>query len=269
MCIAKQEPKGHISLSRVQWTLLLKVRFLRKSEGMTAIFVRSVRTANNPDISIQDTRMHSVCCCCIPIWRRSLLAKGSFIDLLQTRNYHPELFYSQKWESQIHISGFRSRRTLFCQGTLRFEKQVHWRWYREHARVSSRQHFRGLRGKGFPTDSRHSDGHKLCPSPSRHISVLIRSGIHTVFAFNWKEKNLHLSSTSHTDTSMTYCQSITQILRIIWVRCIPLSLRSKTQRRATPLLPTCRTRVTVSCELPFTTNVTISTSIYHKLSVPE
>ena len=30
--------------------------------------------------------------------------------------------------------------------------------------------------------------HKLCPSPSRHISVLIRSGIHTVFALNWKEK---------------------------------------------------------------------------------
>ena len=54
--------------------------------------------------------------------------------------------------------------------------------------VSSRQHFRDLRGKGFPTDSRHSDGHKLCPSPSWHISVLIRSGIHTVFAFNWKEK---------------------------------------------------------------------------------
>ena len=64
---------------------------------------------------------------------------------------------------------------------------------------------------------------------------------------------------------MTYCQSITQILRIIWVRCIPLSLKSKTRRRATPLLPTwiysCRSRVTVSCELPFTTNVTISTSI--------
>ena len=54
-------------------------------------------------------------------------------------------------------------------------------------------------------------------------------------------------------------------LRIIWVKCIPLSLRSKTRRRATPLLPTwiysCRSRVTVSCELPFTTNVTISTSI--------
>ena len=64
---------------------------------------------------------------------------------------------------------------------------------------------------------------------------------------------------------MTYCQSITQILIIIWVRCIPLSLRSKTWRRATPLLPTwiysCRSKLTVRCALPFTTNVTISTSI--------
>ena len=34
-------------------------------------------------------------------------------------------FIHKKWESQIQISGFRSRRTLFCQGTLRFEKQVH------------------------------------------------------------------------------------------------------------------------------------------------
>ena len=44
-----------------------------------------------------------------------------------------------------------------------------------------------------------------------------------------------------------------QILRIIWVRCIPLSLRSNTRRRAAPLLPTwiysCRSRVTVSCAL--------------------
>ena len=38
--------------------------------------------------------------------------------------------------------------------------------------------FHCLRRKGFPTDNRHSYGHKLCPSPSRHISVLIRSGIH-------------------------------------------------------------------------------------------
>ena len=61
------------------------------------------------------------------------------------------------------------------------------------------------------------------------------------------------------------CKSITFTLRIIWVKCIPLSLRSKIRRRATPLLPTwiysCRSSVTVSCALPFTTNVTISTSI--------
>ena len=62
-----------------------------------------------------------------------------------------------------------------------------WRWHNQQARVSSWQHFRGLRRKGFPTDSRHSNGHQLCPSPSRHISVLIRSGIHTVFALGWKE----------------------------------------------------------------------------------
>ena len=71
---------------------------------------------------------------------------------------------------------------LFCEGTLWFEEQVHWRRHYQDARVSSWQHFRGLRGKGFPTDNRHSHGHKLCPSPSRHISILIRSGIHTVLA---------------------------------------------------------------------------------------
>ena len=30
--------------------------------------------------------------------------------------------------------------------------------------------------------NQHSHGHKLCPSPSRHISLLVRSGIHTVLA---------------------------------------------------------------------------------------
>ena len=64
---------------------------------------------------------------------------------------------------------------------------------------------------------------------------------------------------------MTYCQSITQMLRTILVRCIPLNVRSKTRQRATPLLHTsiysCPSEGTVSCALPFTTNVTISTSI--------
>ena len=41
--------------------------------------------------------------------------------------------------------------------------------------------------KGFPTDNRHSHGHNLCPSPSRHISILVRSGIHTDLALGRKE----------------------------------------------------------------------------------
>ena len=38
-------------------------------------------------------------------------------------------------------------------------------------------------------------------------------------------KKQNLSSTSHIDTSMTYIQSVIQILRLILVICIPLSLR--------------------------------------------
>ena len=61
------------------------------------------------------------------------------------------------------------------------------------------------------------------------------------------------------------CPLITQTLRIISVRCIPLSLRSKTRRRATLLLLTwicsCQSVGTVNFALPFTTNVTISISI--------
>ena len=67
------------------------------------------------------------------------------------------------------------------------------------------------------------------------------------------------------DTSTTFCPFITQTLRIISVRCIPLSLRSKTRRRAALLLPTwiCSSQSvgTVNFALPFTTNVTISISI--------
>ena len=42
-------------------------------------------------------------------------------------------------------------------------------------------------GKGFPADSRYSNWNKLCPSSSRHISLLIWSRIYTVFALNRKE----------------------------------------------------------------------------------
>ena len=53
--------------------------------------------------------------------------------------------------------------------------------------VSGRQNFRGFCGKGFPSDSWYSNGNKLCPSSSRHISLLIWSRIYTVFALNREE----------------------------------------------------------------------------------
>ena len=62
-----------------------------------------------------------------------------------------------------------------------------WRWHHQDAWVSGRQHFRGFCGKGFPADSRYSNGSKLCPSSSRYISLLIWSRIYTVFALNREE----------------------------------------------------------------------------------
>ena len=144
-----------------------------------------------------------------------------------------------------------------------------------YARVCSRQHFRGLQGKGFPTDSRHSNWHKLCPSSSRHFFCTHTKRTSYSLCSQLERKSKHLSSTSHTDISMTYCQSITQILRIIWVRCTPLNLRfkKKTRQRATPLLPTCiyscRSEGAVSCALPFTTKGRRFQLPYHKLSVSE
>ena len=66
-CSLTRAPRGTDRSPEYNEHFLLKVRFLSKSESMTVKFVKSVRTANNHDISIQDTRMHSVCCCCIPI----------------------------------------------------------------------------------------------------------------------------------------------------------------------------------------------------------
>ena len=157
----------------------------------------------------------------------------------QASNYYKELLHSQKWKSKTQIFSFRSRGTLLCKGTLWIKEQVHWRRHHQDARVSIWQHFRGLRRKGFRTDNRHSHGHKLCPSTSRHISVLIRSGIHMLCPCSRLVGNgWHLSSTPHTDTSMTYCPLITLTLKIISVRCIPLNLISKTRRRAALLLLT-------------------------------
>ena len=43
----------------------------------------------------------------------------------QASNYNTELLPSQKWKSEIQIFDFRSRGTLFCEGTICFEEQVH------------------------------------------------------------------------------------------------------------------------------------------------
>ena len=72
---------------------------------------------------------------------------------------------------------------------------------------------------------RHSNGHKLCPSPMRHFFCTQTKRTSYSLCSQLERKSKLLSSTSHTDISMTYCQSITEILRIIWVRCIPLNLR--------------------------------------------
>ena len=62
---------------------------------------------------------------------------------------------------------------------------------------------------------------------------------------------------------MAYCQSITEILIIIWVRCVPLNLSLKTGRRATlylELLLSIERNGQLRTSL-CTTNMTISTSI--------
>ena len=55
-------------------------KFLSKLESMTAIFVKSVRTEKSRYFN-SGYGMHSVCCCCIPIWRKSPLEKRSLTDL--------------------------------------------------------------------------------------------------------------------------------------------------------------------------------------------
>ena len=96
----------------------------------------------------------------------------------------------------------------------------------------------------------------LCMIHNVHILCMTREGPYLILGNKGKP---------HIDTSPTFCPLITQTLRIISVRCIPLSLRSKTRRRATLLLPTwicsCQSVGTVNFTLPFTTNVTISISI--------
>ena len=108
----------------------------------------------------------------------------------------PSHFARTAWWNQWDLLGYCIVHTVPCTCCFFFGQiplgidpgRIESRLQRGPLSVSSRKHFRGLRGKGFPTDSRHYNWHKLCPSPSRHIFVLIQSGIHTGFALNWKEK---------------------------------------------------------------------------------
>ena len=56
--------------------------------------------------------------------------------------------------------------------------------------------FRGFCRKSLQADSWHSNEYELCPPSRRHLSVFIRSGIHTVFALTRKE-TVSISVQSH------------------------------------------------------------------------
>ena len=167
-----------------------------------------------------------------------------------------ELLHSKKWKSEIQIFSLRSRGTIFCKGTFWFEEQVHWRRHRQDVRVSSWQHFRGLCRKVFQQIVGIPMGTNCAPLLADIFLYSYCTKRHSYSHCSRPVGNgWHLSSTSHIDTSTTFCPLITLTLKIILVRCIPLNLRSKTRRRATPLLPTsiysCQSVGTVNFTLPF------------------
>ena len=104
----------------------------------------------------------------------------------------------------------------------------------------------------------------------RHFSELCSSNIPRYFldfAFKWHISCFHFMRFICPNLVVNfafYSDSVCLSSLCFNLRRIPLSLRWKTRQRAIPLLPTwiysCRSRVTVSCALPCTTIVTISTS---------
>ena len=79
-----------------------------------------------------------------------------------------------------------SRRCIYCKGTLWFQKQVLWRWYHQDAFFKIDNIFIILAGKVFQQIGGIPMG-KMRPSSSRHLSLLIRNGIHTGFALDGRE----------------------------------------------------------------------------------
>ena len=120
------------------------------------------------------------------------------------------------WRSDTTIL-FSGRKGPYFVKEQWFEEQIHRRRHNQDARASNLQHFRCLYGKGFLTDNRNAHWHKLCPTPGTNISVsYTRRNSYSPCSLPVKNCK-HLSSTSHINTSMTYCQLITQNLKIIYI----------------------------------------------------
>ena len=195
-----------------------------------------------------------------------------------------------------------SRRSILCEGTLYFQKQEIWRWQHQDAWVfccfcgkvfSSRQSVFQWEPIVPPfladislysyeakfLQSLLSTGRKQLASrfnfTQRHVDDVLSinnpefqnyQGQMYPVEFEIKDTTKSTDSASYLDLLLSIGRDgQLQTLRIISVRCIPLSLRSKTRRRATLLLPTwicsCQSVGTVNFILPFTTDVTISISI--------
>ena len=85
---------------------------------------------------------------------------------------------------------------------------------------------------GFPSDSRYSNGNKLCLSSSRHISLLIWRRIYTVFALN-REENVGVSVQFHIQVHRwCFVHKEPRVWELPGPN-IPLNSRSKTRQRAT------------------------------------
>ena len=103
-----------------------------------------------------------------------------------------------------------------------------------------------------------SNGHKLCPSPSRHISLFIRSRIHTVVALYWKKNQLE----SQFKFIYRYLDDVLSINNRDFDNYLGNMYPDELD-----IIDTAESNDPVSyselllCTLPFTTNVTIATSI--------
>ena len=97
-------------------------------------------------------------------------------DKLKSRlaNIIRNSFIFKKGIPHIQISSIWSRRSIFCEGTLLLQKRYTEDDIKMHEFLVDNI-FVVFCVKGFPAESRYSNGNQLCPSVtvSRHISLLI------------------------------------------------------------------------------------------------